>query len=182
MHKLFPSEADAEKKTEKEHGESADKKALDKAGKGISVNGIDDLMVRYGKCCNPVPGDSIRGFITRGRGVTVHTSECPFLIGADPERIIDVEWDVASRHLARVPIEVICEDTKGILADISSAISIAETNIINARVRTTPEKKAINILKTSSSAPSSARISSRSCWPFPESRNRNGPLCRLETF
>ncbi len=147
VHKLLPKELADEKKQDKEHGESADKKASDRAGKGISINGIDDLMVRYGKCCNPVPGDAIRGFITRGRGVTVHTAQCPFLEGSDPERIIDAQWDEISRHLASVPVEVICEDTKGILADISSAISISETNIINARVRTTPDKKAINIFE-----------------------------------
>ncbi len=147
INRLLPKDQSGEKKHDKQYGVSADKKATDKAGRGISINGIDDLMVRYGKCCNPVPGDGIRGFITRGRGVTVHTAECPFLESSDPERIIDAQWDVSSKHLASVPVEVICEDVKGILADITAAISIMEINIINARIRTTPDKKAINIFE-----------------------------------
>ena len=147
INRLLPKEQAVDKKHDKEYGVSADKKATDKAGRGIRINGIDDLMVRYGKCCNPVPGDAIRGFITRGRGVTVHTAECPFLESSDPERVIDAQWDEISKHLASVPVEVICEDMKGILADITSAISITGINIINARIRTTPDKKAINIFE-----------------------------------
>ena len=147
LNRILPKEQSCDKKHDKEYGVSADKKASDKAGRGISINGIDDIMVRYGKCCNPVHGDEIRGFITRGRGVTVHTAECPFLQSSDTDRIIDAQWDVASKHLASVPVEVICEDVKGILADITAAISTTEVNIVNARIRTTPDKKAINIFE-----------------------------------
>jgi len=112
---------------------------------GVVVQGMDDLLVRFGKCCSPIHGDPIRGFITRGRGVTIHARECPFLTAADPERIIDAQWDERSRHVAVVPIEVICEDKKGLLASITSSIAGAETNILNASVRTTPEKKAVSV-------------------------------------
>ncbi|MBN2105919.1 MAG: bifunctional (p)ppGpp synthetase/guanosine-3',5'-bis(diphosphate) 3'-pyrophosphohydrolase [Deltaproteobacteria bacterium] len=147
INRILPKELTDEKKQDKEYNASVVKKATDKAGRGISVNGIDDLMVRYGKCCNPVHGDDIRGFITRGRGITVHTVECPFLQSSDPDRILDAQWDVSSKHLASVPVEVICDDMKGILADITAAISTTGVNIINARIRTTPEKKAINIFE-----------------------------------
>jgi len=113
--------------------------------KGIRVDGLNNILVRYGKCCNPIYGDRIKGFITRGRGVTVHTADCPFLTFADQERIIDAQWDGSSRHVATVPIEVICEDKKGILATITAAIAAAEANIANATVRTTPDKKAVNV-------------------------------------
>jgi GTP pyrophosphokinase len=103
---------------------------------------MDDIMVRVGKCCNPIPGDTIKGFITRGRGVTVHTQDCPFIDGADPARIIEAQWDINTSYRATVPIEVISEDRQGVLADITSAISANGTNIINAKIRTTPEKKA----------------------------------------
>ncbi|MFC1591722.1 RelA/SpoT family protein [Thermodesulfobacteriota bacterium] len=116
-----------------------------KSGMGIRVQGLDDIMVRFGKCCNPIQGDTIKGFITRGRGVTVHTVACPFLEWADTERIIDAQCDTSSIHVATVPIEVICEDKKGLLADITASISVAETNILNAKVKTTPEKKAVGI-------------------------------------
>jgi GTP pyrophosphokinase len=112
---------------------------------GVVVQGMGDLLVRFGKCCNPINGDAIKGFITRGRGVTVHAHDCPFLTSADPERIIDAQWDESSQHVAIVPIEVICEDKKGLLASITSSIASAETNILNASVRTTPEMKAISV-------------------------------------
>jgi GTP diphosphokinase / guanosine-3',5'-bis(diphosphate) 3'-diphosphatase len=147
INRILPKEQAEDKKHDKEYGVSVDKKATDKAGRGISINGIEDLMVRYGKCCNPVHGDAIRGFITRGRGVTVHTVECPFLQTSDPDRILDAQWDASSKHLASVPVEVICDDVKGILADITAAFSTTGVNIINARIRTTPDKKAINIFE-----------------------------------
>jgi len=147
INRIMPKEQHDDKKHDKDYGASVDKKATDKAGRGISINGIDDLMVRYGKCCNPVQGDDIRGFITRGRGVTVHTAECPFLQSSDPDRILDAQWDVSSKHLASVPVEVICDDVKGILADITAAFSTTGVNIINARIRTTPDKKAINVFE-----------------------------------
>ncbi|MBM4310168.1 MAG: bifunctional (p)ppGpp synthetase/guanosine-3',5'-bis(diphosphate) 3'-pyrophosphohydrolase [Deltaproteobacteria bacterium] len=112
---------------------------------GVVVQGMDDLLVRFGKCCNPIHGDQIKGFITRGRGVTIHARECTFLTSADPERIIDAQWDERARHVSVVPIEVICEDKKGLLASITSSIASAETNILNASVRTTPEKKAVSV-------------------------------------
>lgn len=112
---------------------------------GVVVQGMDDLLVRFGKCCNPIQGDPIRGFITRGRGVTIHARQCTFLTSADPERIIDAQWDERARHVSVVPIEVICEDKKGLLASITSSIASAETNILNASVRTTPEKKAVSV-------------------------------------
>ena len=112
---------------------------------GVLVQGMDDLLVRFGKCCNPIHGDAVKGFITRGRGVTIHARDCSFLKLADPERVIDAQWDECSRHVAVVPIEVICEDKKGLLASITSSIASAETNILNASVRTTPEKKAVSV-------------------------------------
>ena len=60
---------------------------------GIRVNGIDDVLVRYAKCCNPLPGDEIIGFITRGRGVTVHRRDCPKAFDTDPERRVEISWD-----------------------------------------------------------------------------------------
>jgi GTP diphosphokinase / guanosine-3',5'-bis(diphosphate) 3'-diphosphatase len=120
-----------------------------KTGRGIRIQGMDDIMVRFGKCCNPIPGDSIRGFITRGKGVTVHTYNCPFLEKADPERLIDTQWDMNTRHVANVPVEVLCEDAQGILAEITSTIASIETNIGNAKITTTPDRKAICLFQLS---------------------------------
>ena len=100
----------------------------------IKVSGIDDLMVVRARCCNPIRGEKIVGYITRGKGVSVHSALCPNVMNLlyDPERRIDVEWDSAadaSRYIVRLTMQV--EDRKGILADVSSRIAAINTNITN---------------------------------------------------
>jgi GTP pyrophosphokinase len=111
---------------------------------GVRINGIDDVLVRFGRCCNPVPGDSIVGFITRGRGVTVHTVACEKALGIDPERRVDVAWDVKGDFKRQVSIRVITSDRPGILAKISQIFSEAGMNISQASCRTTPGERAVN--------------------------------------
>ncbi len=112
---------------------------------GVRINGIDDVLVRYGKCCNPVPGDAVVGFITRGRGVTVHTQGCPKIQGIDPERRVEVAWDVRSDLRRPVSLRVVTNDRPGILAEISQIFSAAGMNISQASCRTTsPGERAIN--------------------------------------
>jgi guanosine-3',5'-bis(diphosphate) 3'-pyrophosphohydrolase len=111
------------------------KRALGGGGGGeqrIKVSGIDDLMVVLARCCNPIRGERIVGYITRGKGVSVHASTCSNVVNLlyDPERRIDVEWDKgkdASPYTVRLKISV--EDRKGILADVSSRIADINTNI-----------------------------------------------------
>jgi guanosine-3',5'-bis(diphosphate) 3'-pyrophosphohydrolase len=98
----------------------------------IKVRGMDDLMVFRARCCNPIRGEKIVGYITRGKGVSVHAATCPNVVNLlyDPERRIDVEWDKAtdaSPYSVRLKISV--ADRKGILADVSSRISDINTNI-----------------------------------------------------
>ena len=113
---------------------------------GIRLNGIDDVLVRYTKCCNPLPGDEIIGFITRGRGVTVHNAKCATAIGTDPARRIEVAWGHGKEDLPTsgrpVRIRVLCVDKPGILADISKSISGEDVNIKTAQIRTTRDNKA----------------------------------------
>ena len=112
---------------------------------GVRINGIDDVLVRYGKCCNPVPGDSIVGYITRGRGVTVHTVACEKILGIDPQRRVDVAWDVRGDLRRPVSIRVVTTDKPGILAKISQIFSEAGMNISQASCRTTaPGERAVN--------------------------------------
>lgn len=111
---------------------------------GVRINGIEDVLVRYGKCCNPVPGDAIVGFITRGRGVTVHTAACDKILGLDPERRVDVAWDVKDGFKRPVSIRVITGDRPGLLAKISQTFSEAGVNISQANCRATPGERAIN--------------------------------------
>jgi len=114
---------------------------------GIIVKEIDNIMVRFGKCCNPLPGEKIRGYITRGRGVTIHTYDCIYIQGCDQERLIDVEWDQREKFVYPVKIEVMSVDKKGLLAAISSSISMAEANISNAYARTLEDQKAVSIFE-----------------------------------
>jgi len=112
---------------------------------GVRISGIDDVLVRFGRCCNPVPGDAIVGFITRGRGVTVHTVSCEKALGIDPERRVDVAWDVKGDFKRPVALRVITTDRPGILAKISQTFSEAGVNISQATCRsTTPGERAVN--------------------------------------
>jgi GTP pyrophosphokinase len=112
---------------------------------GVRLSGIDDVLVRFGRCCNPVPGDGIVGFITRGRGVTVHTASCDKVLGIDPDRRVDVAWDVKGDFKRPVAIRVITTDRPGILAKISQTFSEAGVNISQASCRsTTPGERAVN--------------------------------------
>lgn len=105
----------------------------------IKVRGVDDLMVFRARCCNPIRGERIVGYITRGKGVSVHSANCPNVVNLlyHPERRIDVEWDKAadtSRYTVRLTMQV--EDRKGILADVSSKIADINTNITTIEART----------------------------------------------
>jgi GTP pyrophosphokinase len=112
------------------------KKFLSKArgkAKGIRVQGLDNLMIAFGGCCQPVPGDSILGFITKGRGIVVHRSDCRNIINLieHPDRKIEVEWDVEKDKHFMVRIKMIGEDRKHFLRDVSESISQTETNIVS---------------------------------------------------
>jgi len=113
-------------------------KITQRKGEGVKIKGVDDVMARFAKCCNPVPGDKIVGFITRGRGVSVHRANCPnvdpFLYGT--ERLIEATWDVQGDVPYQVEINVRCADKPGMLAKITAAISEASINIITADVKT----------------------------------------------
>lgn len=113
----------------------------------IQVANLDDVLIRFGRCCNPLPGDSIVGFITRGRGVTVHTATCPKALDNDQERKIDVQWNplhVKSASVRRnVKIRILSLDEPGLLAIMSQTISACNVNIVSAHVRTTKDRKAI---------------------------------------
>jgi GTP pyrophosphokinase len=112
---------------------------------GVRISGIDDVLVRFGRCCNPVPGDEIVGFITRGRGVTVHTRACDKTMALDPQRRVDVSWDTRAAETKRpASIRVVTDDRPGVLAQISRTISEAGMNITEATCRTTGAARAVN--------------------------------------
>ena len=103
---------------------------------GVTVKGVDDILVRFGKCCQPVPGDSIVGYITRGAGVTIHRRDCVNALKLSPDRYIDVEWNVEIAETYPVKIRVSSLDRMGLLADVVSNISKHRANILSARTET----------------------------------------------
>jgi guanosine-3',5'-bis(diphosphate) 3'-pyrophosphohydrolase len=114
------------------------RKALGLSGKKVSVRGLDDALIALARCCNPIRGEPIVGYITRGRGVTVHSERCPNLekLLYDPERRIEVVWEDADESRFEVRITVLSEDRPGILAKITAAIADAKSNIKNVEART----------------------------------------------
>jgi guanosine-3',5'-bis(diphosphate) 3'-pyrophosphohydrolase len=105
------------------------KRPVRKSKSGILVQGMDDVLVRFAKCCNPIPGDPLIGVITRGRGVTVHTQSCLRVKDAEQGRILDIRWDIDLETLHTVGIRVLCEDRPGLLANITSVLSDSGINI-----------------------------------------------------
>lgn len=115
----------------------------------VKVKGIDDLLVRFARCCNPVPGDLVIGFITRGRGISVHSKKCPKVFDSDPHRLVDIEWDLTKKSERQVKVRVVCEDRPGLLADMSKVIRDNEANIASAHIGTTKDKKAVCLFSLS---------------------------------
>jgi GTP diphosphokinase / guanosine-3',5'-bis(diphosphate) 3'-diphosphatase len=99
---------------------------------GVIVKGVDDILIRFGKCCRPVPGDTITGYITIGHGVTVHRTNCINALKMNPERQIDIEWNKDVAETYPVKICVSSSDRVGLLADIAANISKSGANIVNA--------------------------------------------------
>jgi GTP pyrophosphokinase len=112
---------------------------------GIKVSGIDDVLVRYAKCCNPLPGDAIIGFISRGRGVAIHRRECMKAFDTDPERRIDVSWDSRAKINRPVQLCVTTTNKPGILATVSQTFSAQSINISEANCRAGDDGRARNV-------------------------------------
>ncbi|HEX3179067.1 MAG TPA: bifunctional (p)ppGpp synthetase/guanosine-3',5'-bis(diphosphate) 3'-pyrophosphohydrolase [Methylomirabilota bacterium] len=122
-----------------------------KPEQGVRIRGVDDLLVRFAKCCNPLPGDQIVGFITRGRGLTVHARDCLTVVKSvlDRERLVNVEWDVdePADEPAKRPVRIavyIGNDRPGLLSEITGAISSRKGNITKAEVEVTDDRRGIN--------------------------------------
>lgn len=109
---------------------------------GILVKGVEDVLVRYAKCCRPLPGDPVVGYITRGQGITVHRTTCAHALNMDSARRIELTWAPEREAFYPVGIHVRCHDKMGLLANITAALSSTETNILDANVKTAVDGKA----------------------------------------
>jgi GTP pyrophosphokinase len=122
-----------EKHVRKEHGATKS---------GVRVQGLADVMVNFAKCCNPLPGDSIVGFITRGRGVTIHKEDCTNLHAIDLKRIVEVSWDEDQSLSRIVRLGILTENRTGMLATISGVFSSNDADIVQANVRALNQNEA----------------------------------------
>lgn len=130
---------------EEDYFEEKVKKAQSKkqhqSSQGVSVKGIDNIKIRFAKCCNPVPGDEIVGYVTKGRGVSIHRADCPnTLANEDEERLIEVEWDSDKRDSYLAEIQVRAIDRPGLLADIATRINDLNIGLSNINARTNKDK------------------------------------------
>jgi len=152
--KLLPKEA-LEKKIESAKAEDQSflkrvfnaAKRRNESKNAIIVADVADVLIRFGRCCNPLPGDSIVGFITRGRGVTVHAVTCSKALDSEEERKVQVQWNLSNKAAVRrhVRVRVISLDEPGLLALMSQTIAGCGVNIASANIRTTKDKKAIAV-------------------------------------
>lgn len=134
-----------------EHVEEKKKQAsYGKTKQGIMVRGVDDVMVRLSRCCNPLPGDSIVGYITRGRGVSIHRSDCPNISyhkNEDVERIVDVVWDDNPENTYQVEIEVAAFDRARLTTDVMNTIADMKVAINSVHARAIRQGQALVDLK-----------------------------------
>ena len=132
---IFPDQATAELQAPKPtpFGKVLDRIRL---GRGVRIHGVDGLMVRYAQCCQPVPGDPVVGFVTKGRGISIHRSDCPNLLtmSTEPERRVEIDWREVEGEVFVVSLGVTGEDRRGLYADLMEAISDSGTNIKSAEL------------------------------------------------
>ncbi|MBT3478513.1 MAG: bifunctional (p)ppGpp synthetase/guanosine-3',5'-bis(diphosphate) 3'-pyrophosphohydrolase [Candidatus Marinimicrobia bacterium] len=132
MKKLAPEKAPVE-----EEDTSSFFRFSRKESRSIKLEGISNIMTNFGKCCNPIPGDDMIGFITRGRGITVHRSSCPSLplLSEESDRLVPVEWEVTRNDLFNVRLKVVGQDRKGLLKDMTETISKLNINMTSVDIK-----------------------------------------------
>lgn len=110
---------------------------------GVIIDGYSDVMIKFGRCCSPLPGEDIIGYITRGKGITIHKRDCARLLEVDPERRIDVQWDTEYKGTRPARVIVRCIDKPGILSSISNTFTASDVNISKAEMHSTDLDDAI---------------------------------------
>jgi GTP pyrophosphokinase len=116
-----------------------------KSDQGIKVKGVSNMLIRFANCCNPLPGERVIGFLTRGRGVTIHNRNCKHVAHSDPDRLVEVSWETGQEDSYAAKLKVTGLDKKGLLADISAVLTQKDANILQADIRTTTDHKAVLI-------------------------------------
>jgi GTP pyrophosphokinase len=145
---LQPPELRVEEEPQEKEFESvasaAHRKEFKADDEGITIEGVDDMLVKISQCCLPVPGDRIMGFITTGRGISIHKANCHNLLATDPQRRIEVSWSADAKTVHRAQIYVATQNKKGMLAAVSNAISIDDANILELDAKVSADNVATN--------------------------------------
>ncbi|MBU1002918.1 MAG: bifunctional (p)ppGpp synthetase/guanosine-3',5'-bis(diphosphate) 3'-pyrophosphohydrolase [Proteobacteria bacterium] len=131
LNRLLPKLEEAERPEARgRHKKTVELEKEKRPAEKISIKGVDDVLVRFAQCCNPVPGDAIIGYISRGRGVTVHTTDCPNVNSMEPERLLNVAWEGEQEDRTyTAKIRVVCKNEQGMLMRISGILDELEVNI-----------------------------------------------------
>jgi len=132
-----------EKKTEdkKKQREEPRTEEVVKKAEGVSIKGVSDILVRFAQCCNPVPGDPIVGYISRGRGVTIHRQDCPNAKKIEPERLLEVFWEGEAQNSFPAEIKIICKNKRGVLAKVTSILTDQEIDIDSGQFASSVDKR-----------------------------------------
>lgn len=130
LNKLYPRiEEVKEPEPVPKQRETAQQASKDKSADRIRIRGVDDVLIRFAKCCNPLPGDPIIGYISRGKGVTVHTTDCPNMGKMEPERLLNISWESDQDRPYPAKIKIMCKNEPGMLAAICSKLTEQDANI-----------------------------------------------------
>jgi len=114
---------------------------------GVKVSGMGDMVIRFAKCCEPLPGDQLVGYITRGRGVAVHVRGCPETLSFDPQRVVPVSWEEKTKSFKRVRIKVVALDQVGLLASLTQSLSNSGVNIVSVHAALGNDGKGTNLFE-----------------------------------
>ncbi|MDE5833362.1 MAG: ACT domain-containing protein, partial [Desulfovibrio sp.] len=136
LHPEAAPEPEAPTPSVKESRESA------KRSEGVSVAGVDGVLMRFAKCCNPVPGDPIIGYISRGMGITVHRADCPNVTNMEPERLVSVHWEGEDQKPYEAGIFIIARNVVGVLARVTEIFSANNVNITRLNMEPRVDGKA----------------------------------------
>jgi GTP diphosphokinase / guanosine-3',5'-bis(diphosphate) 3'-diphosphatase len=140
VHKIVPEE----QKKEEPKGFVPKKK---QDGSSIVVKGVEDLLVRFARCCRPIPGDDIIGYISRGKGIMVHRGNCSYVTEIDPQRLIPVEWDRGTSEAHEIEFSVICEDKPGMLGSMTAIVGAHNINITKLNAYSMPEGNSMCVFR-----------------------------------
>jgi GTP diphosphokinase / guanosine-3',5'-bis(diphosphate) 3'-diphosphatase len=143
LRELLPADAFDEEEEEAGTITTFFKRIRTRSESPVLINGVEDVMVSYAQCCSPLPGEHVTGFITRGRGITVHLSGCRQLLALEPERRIKVEWHETGKAKHSGEVRILCNDKPGMLAEVGAVCKTVGINVTKLEAKSVEDNKAV---------------------------------------